>query len=162
MDTPWNSPENKARRPVAEDKPQSDKASSQGTPPNSPDEAEEDAIMTDAETEEDPPDEDLPEEDSSEEDSSEEDALDEDALDEDTLEVKPPVFAQFLYKTNRLRASVVAFSPDNRLIAIGHTVAGLISTKIELWELRDGAFTRTWQVSKPEDAVTALQFSPDG
>lgn len=142
MTTPWNSPSSGPWSRVEEDKPESDKASSQGTPPNTPNKDGEDTVMTEAQ-----PEEDAPEGDPSEEDSSSE---------------GPPTFIQFLYKTNRLRASVVAFSPDNRLLAIGHTVAGLISTKIELWELRDGAFTRTWEHSKSEDAVTALQFSPDG
>lgn len=136
MCTPWNSPESKTRRPD-EGKPQSDKASSQGTPPNTPAPAEKDTIMTEASSEHDSP-------------------------EVNRREVKLPAFAQFLYKTNRLRATVVAFSPDNRLIAIGHTVTGLISTKLEIWELRDDTFTCTWQASKPEDAVTALQFSPDG
>lgn len=72
-------------------------------------------------------------------------------------------FTDYLQITRRLQATCTAFSPDNRLIAIGYSIKSCAAMKIELWELdSDGGFTKTWDRPGLGDAVASLQFSPDG
>lgn len=93
---------------------------------------------------------------------SRDELLDASVSDGQSQDGKEPEFIEYMRTQNRARATCVTFSRDNRLVVIGYSVKSMILTGLKLYELEGGIFKEKWRYSRLEDAVSAVQISPDG